>query len=78
MYLTKEQRLDLVRTMAAKGIKRVWLAEEIGKSASLISRFLKSKYDFPASTQRLIYDLVNDYKVTTCESCGCDCNCNKS
>lgn len=78
MYLTKEQRLDLVRTMAAKGITRVWLAEEIGKSGSLISRFLKSKYDFPASTQQLIYDLISNYKVATCDSCGCDCNCNKS
>ncbi|WP_182103220.1 hypothetical protein [Niallia taxi] len=78
MRLTKEERLDLVRLIAAKGITRVWLAKEVGKSASLITRYLKSKYDFPPDIQKRIYELVHDYEIPPCGECGCQCDCNKN
>lgn len=76
-FLSKDDRLDLVREMASKGITRKWLAEQIGKSNSLMGRFLKYKYDFPSETQKKIKELVDDFKPIVCETCGCPCKCNK-
>lgn len=80
MKLSRDQRLDLIRMMADKGMTRTELAEKMQMTVSAVSKCLKGVIDLSEVNMKKLHDLIiNASYKKVCDTCGRHkCICNKS